>query len=251
MSMDEILKRIAAEPLYGDGAPRRPSRDLLAALVRMGRSMRGWKAETLASFAGVSLSTVERIERAGKVSDPALEKVGCALGYEPGDFTRERVPLTPGETYAAAARDWGSLAPVPVAPLTKQTQLRALSRCHAMLKLGRAHDEEAAMRVDELAEWIDLIGFVRSDLTPSDEPKRMRELYRGALDCAQSLRGLGMHVLAGVWEDPRPAIADFAYAVLAISPRALDPGATKRTHILLDRREVARTPLDWGLPERD
>lgn len=120
-------------------------------------------------------------------------------------------------------------------------------RLFRMPKLGRGHDEEAAVRLDQLAEWIDLIAFVRSDLTPSYGSKRMRELYRGALDCAQRLRGAGMHVLAGVWDDPKPAIPEYAYAVLAILPRALDPGALKRTHILLDRREVARMPIDWGL----
>lgn len=249
MSMDEILKRIAAEPLGGDGTPRRPSRDLLAMLVRMGRSMRGWKAQTLADFARVSLSTVERIERAENASDGALEKVGVALGYEPGDFTRVRVPLTPDETYAAIKRDWGALVPVSVAPLAKETQLRALSRCHAMLKLGRGHGAEACALLDELAEWIDLIGFVRSDVTPSDGPKRMRELYRGALSCAERLRSVGMHVLAGVWPDPKPAIPEYTFAVLAVSPRALDSGALKRQHIFLDRREVARTPIDWGLPD--
>lgn len=246
MSMDELLKRIAAEPLSTDGMPRRPSRDLLAMLVRMGRSMRGWKAQTLADFAGVSLSTVERVERAAAVSDVTLELIGTALGYEPGDFTKERVPLSPEETYASIERDWGGLVPVPVAPLAKETQLRAMSRCHAMLKIGRGFDEDARALLDGLAEWIDLIGFVRSDVTPADGPKRMRELYQGALGCARRLRGVGMNVLAGVWTNPKPTVPDFAYAILAISPRALDPGAVKRSHIMLDRREVARTPIDWG-----
>jgi len=246
MDMDELLKRIAAEPPSADGVPRRPSRNLLAMLVRMGRSMRGWKGQALADFAGVSLSTVERVERADGVSDASLERIGVALGYEPGDFTRERLPLSPEETYLSIERDWGGLVPVGVRPLSKESELREMSRCHAMLKIGRAFTDEACTLLDELAEWIDLIGFVRSDLTPSDGPKRMRELYQGALGCAQRLRREGMNVLAGVWSDPKPNIPDFTYAVLAVTPRALDPGAGKRSHILLDRRELARTPIDWG-----
>ena len=246
MGMDELLKRIAAEPRPAYGVANRPSRDLLAMLVRMGRSMRSWKAQTLADFAGVSLSTVERVERAEGVSNVMLERIGMTLGYKPGDFTSERISLTREETDASIARDWGGLVPVAVAPLTKEAQLRELSRCHAMLKIGRAFSDEASALLDDLAEWIDFIGFVRSDLTPSEGPKRMRELYQGALDCVQRLRREGMNVLAGVWQDPKPAIPEYSYAVLAISPRALDPGAAKRSHILLDRREVARTPIDWG-----
>ena len=246
MGMDELLKRIAAEPPVADGVPRRPSRNLLAMLVRMARSMRGWKAQTLADFAGVSLSTVERVERAQSVSDAMLEQIGVTVGYEPGDFTRERIPLRPEEAYASIERDWGNLVPVSVAPLSKESQLRAMSRCHAMLKIGRAFSDDACALLDELAEWIDLIGFVRSKDTPSDGPKRMRELYQGALNCVQRLRSEGMHVLAGVWAEAKPGIPDFTYAVLAVSPRALDPGALKRRHILLDRRELARTPIDWG-----
>lgn len=245
MDTNELLKRIAAEPPPTAGVAGRPSRNLLAMLVRMGRSMRGRKAQTLADFSGLSLSTVERVERAEAVSDVTLERIGTALGYDPGDFTRERISLSPEETCASIQNDWGSLVPAPIAPLSKERQLRAMSRCHAMLKIGRAFSDEACALLDELAEWVDLIGFVRSDLTPSDGPKRMRELYQGALNCAQRLRREGMNMLAGVWHDPKPAIPDFTYAVLAVSPRALDPGAAKRSHILLDRREVARTPIDW------
>lgn len=61
----------------------------------------------------------------------------------------------------------------------------------------------------------------------------------------RDLGGLCRHVCAG-WRlgGSKPAIREYAYAVLAVSPRALDPGAAKRTHILLlDRREVVRTPI--------
>jgi transcriptional regulator with XRE-family HTH domain len=239
MSMDELLKRISAEQLDNDGTARRPSRDLLAMLIRMGRGMRGWKAQTLADFASVSLSTVERAERGDKVGDAALDAIATALGYEPGDFTRERTPLSPAEAQAAIVRDWGALVAVNVAPLVKEAQIRALSRCHAILKMGRGHSAESCDALDELAEWLDLIAFVRSNLTPSKEPKRLRELYRGALDCVARLRATGMNVIAGVWPDPRPGIPDFTVAVLAISPRALDPGAAKRPCVIIDRRDIA------------
>jgi transcriptional regulator with XRE-family HTH domain len=133
MSMDERLKRIATEKISDDGRPRRPSRDLVAMIIRMGRGLRGWKARTLADFAGVSISTVERAERGEPVRDASLERIGAAIGYEPGDFTRERMRLSPDAAHAALSEDWRHRAVVEVSVLAKQVQLRALSRCHSLM----------------------------------------------------------------------------------------------------------------------
>ena len=56
--------------------------------------MVGWKQDALASIAGVSLSTIQRIERAEEVSAESLERVAAALHQKPGAFTAPRVPLT-------------------------------------------------------------------------------------------------------------------------------------------------------------
>ena len=88
--MDEL------EQLARAGVPHVPSRGSVAAFMRFQRGMLGWKKGTLASFAGVSLSTVERIERGEPVSAECLDKVASALG-QPAAFTEPRVPLTAEE----------------------------------------------------------------------------------------------------------------------------------------------------------
>jgi DNA-binding XRE family transcriptional regulator len=64
--------------------PMVPTPNIIAFHVRSWRQMRNWKRTTLADFARVSLSTVERIERAEKVSDENLDRVAQALGFQKG-----------------------------------------------------------------------------------------------------------------------------------------------------------------------
>src|SRR5258708_19592950 len=66
--------------------------------VRWNRGLRQWKTTTLADFARVSLSTIERIERGEKVSDEALDRIAQAFGYAAGYFTTPRLPLSAEET---------------------------------------------------------------------------------------------------------------------------------------------------------
>lgn len=65
----------------------------LAAYVKLQRGQLKWKRELLASMAGVSLSTIERIERGEVVRPAALQSVAVALGLQPDAFTRPRAEL--------------------------------------------------------------------------------------------------------------------------------------------------------------
>ena len=67
----------ASAPLHGviqiplapeQNEPQVPPIEAVAFLVRSARRLRQWKKETLADFARVSLSTVERVERGEKIS---------------------------------------------------------------------------------------------------------------------------------------------------------------------------------------
>ena len=62
--------------------------------MRQCRSLKNWKVSTLADFAPVSVSTVERVERGEKVGEEALDKIAIALGYEKGAFHAQRIPLS-------------------------------------------------------------------------------------------------------------------------------------------------------------
>jgi hypothetical protein len=93
MTFGDILDRIVE---MGPGDPnmaRVPPKELIAFFVRWSRGLRQWKQHTLASFAGVALSTVERVERADRVSDACLDRIAVALGHEPGYLTTPRLPL--------------------------------------------------------------------------------------------------------------------------------------------------------------
>lgn len=67
MTFEKILNAVdeAGWPIIG--VAQVPSPEMIAFFVRFVRALRQWKKSTLASFAGVSLSTVERVERAERV----------------------------------------------------------------------------------------------------------------------------------------------------------------------------------------
>lgn len=91
----EIIERWAvAEYRASHGIAARPESRFTGQFVRFQRQMWGWKKETLASFADVSLSTIERIERGDRVGDDCLDRVAVALGYKRGDFTVFRSQAT-------------------------------------------------------------------------------------------------------------------------------------------------------------
>lgn len=64
-NLAEAVARQGAEMdrLARDGIVGLPVPATIAFFVRLQRGMMGWKKETLAGFARVSLSTIERIER--------------------------------------------------------------------------------------------------------------------------------------------------------------------------------------------
>jgi transcriptional regulator with XRE-family HTH domain len=65
--------------------------------------LKGLKQSTLADFARVSVSTIERAERGEKISEECLNRIGQALGYGPGYLTAPRRIRTQDEAYAVLA----------------------------------------------------------------------------------------------------------------------------------------------------
>ena len=63
MSFNDILEKVAKLPPPVSGECQTPPPELVAFFVRWVRDLKQLKKEALASMAGVSLSTVERIER--------------------------------------------------------------------------------------------------------------------------------------------------------------------------------------------
>jgi len=237
MDSNEILEAIAAFSPRPPDELGTPEPETIAFVVRTGRHLRQWKKSTLADFAGVSLSSIERIERADRVSSDTLEKVGMALGHDAGAFTAPRLPLTPEQVVKGLTETYGHLEFVQVAPLRTQAQVRKLARCHGFLLHGP--DVPADLRPDltGLYEWLDLASFILSE-PDSSEAARRRILYGDILRHVATLERNGFTVLAGVLHLGDRDPADWRIAVVTVTPKATDPGALKRKVVLVDRRNI-------------
>ena len=246
MTVDEILDAILKMDATPPDQPRSPPAELLAFFVRWERHLHQWKQRTLADFACVSLSTVERVERAEKVSDECLDRIAVALGHDRGYLTTPRLPMGQEKAITEFVEKFGELAPVPVRRLSTQSQVRQFGNCHGCLihrsEVGVIHDD----LVSELAEWLDLASFVIgcSDMFAPSRESRRRKLYANILGCVRRLEESGLNVLGGVLDAPQPGIPDWKVAVMAITPKRTDPGAGKRRHVLVDRRSI-EPPANW------
>src|ERR1700675_2746254 len=109
MSTKDILKTIVSLPVGLSDIPQIPPPELIGFCVRWERGLRQWKRSTLADFACVSVSTIERVERGEKVSDEALDRIARGLGREPGYFTAPRYRLGPEQAVASLDETFGEM----------------------------------------------------------------------------------------------------------------------------------------------
>lgn len=241
MNAQELLDKIKELRNKPVDVPMAPPVELVAMVVRWGRHLKQWKATTLADFARVSLSTVERVERGDKVSEEALDRIAQVLGYEPGAFTTPRLPIGPDRAAEELAETYGHLEPVAVAPMKTHKAIREAAKCQAFLihrpEVPKTYDGEIA----NLGEWLDLASCVLSDLVddPSSTERGRRDLYNDILACVAELERRGLTVLSGVMQAPQPGLPDWKVAIVSVTPRLTDPGAPKRRHVMVDRRCVA------------
>ncbi|PDQ20123.1 hypothetical protein CN311_15625 [Mesorhizobium sanjuanii] len=245
MNAQELLDKIKELPNKPVDVPTPPAIELVAMVVRWGRHLKQWKATTLADFARVSLSTVERVERAKKVSDEALDRIAQALGHAPGAFTTPSLPIGPdkaAEQHLVEA--FGHLEPVAVSPMKTHKAIRDAAKCDAYLihrpGVPDTHDDHIA----NLGEWLDLASFILSDIVeePLSSGRGRRQLYNDILARVSELERRGLTVLSGVMAAPQPGMPDWKVAIVSVTPRLTDPGAPRRRRVLVDRRTVAVTP---------
>lgn len=244
MNAQELLAKIKELPNKPIDMPTAPPVELVAMVVRWGRHLKQWKATTLADFARVSLSTIERVERGDKVSDEALDRIAQALGHESGAFTTPRLPIGPEKAAEQMAETYGHLEPVAVAPMKTHKAIRDAAKCQAYLihrpEVPDTYDDDIA----NLGEWLDLASFILSDIVedPTPSERGRRDLYNDILKCVAELERRGLTVLSGVMAAPQPGLPDWNVAIVSVTPRLTDPGAPKRRHVLVDRRCVALPP---------
>lgn len=214
---------------------RPPAPDAIAAFVKLQRGLFGWKQDTLASLAEVSLSTVQRVERGEAVRPAQLQKLAVALKREPDVFTREIAPLTPAEALEALQRDaaWmDGRVRVTVAPLREQAQVRELAETELFVADSDVGDEVAGA-VSELREWFDLASFIRMEhagsiQTASFRKAPLREFYQSLLESVRRIEIQHRAVcLAGTYEAATSgALGDSVrVAVVALRSRDNNPAA--------------------------
>jgi transcriptional regulator with XRE-family HTH domain len=237
--MKELLERIRnLNDGIPPGQPVVPAPELIALNVIMERKLCQMKVSTLAAMAGVSVSTVERIERGEAVSREVLDKVGRVFGKEDGYYTAPRIRKTPEETIAELNQKYANLEAVEVRELKTQPQVRDLGMCCGCLVYCDEITEEAKADVENLWEWLDLASFVVSGTNEAEG--RRRELYASVLKAGENLKKKGFVVLVGKMPAPQPGFPDWNAAVVCIKNKKTDPGASKRRLIFVDRRLVSR-----------
>jgi len=240
MTTEDLLDKITQLPRQRADIPLAPPIELVGFVVRWNRGLRQWKTTTLADFARVSVSTVERIERGERVSDEALDRIAQAFGYEAGYFTTPRLPLGADETAASLVETYSHLEIVPVAPMKTHRAVRDAARCDAFLIYRPGVPETYNDDIANLQEWLDLASFLLSDIAePPPSERGRRDLYNDILACVGNLERRGLTILSGVMSAPQDCLPDWKVAVISITPRLTDPGAVKRRHLMVDRRVVA------------
>ena len=253
MSSKDLFERLMEEPERPRDRPMRPSLALVGVIVRWERQLRQWKVTTLASFAGVSVSTVERVERGEVVTDEVLGKIAIAFGYASGRFWEPRIPLGRDAAVSQAVETYGDLVAVSVGEMTNEKAVREAASTDALVVhrplLPAEYDRDVAI----LAELLDFISFQLSEVfaSPASSPIPRRQLYAEVLGQIEDMRQRGVTVLSGVLTTEVRGFGDFKVAVVCISPKSVDPGAPKRRTMMLDRKMLAPENMTWDLPGQE
>lgn len=183
MSTQDLLNRITQLPPGPTDVPTTPPAELVGFVVRWNRGLRQWKTSTLADFARVSISTIERVERGEKVGDEALDRIAQAFGYEAGYFTKARIPISHEDATAQMVETYSNLEAVPVAPMRSHRVVREAARCDAYLIHRPGVPDTYDGDIANLQEWLDLASFILSDIVDGGSPSERgrRELYNDIL----------------------------------------------------------------------
>lgn len=244
MTIQMLVDKITQLPEPRSDVAIVPPIELVAFIVRLERCLRQWKVSTLADFADVSISTVERVERGEKVSDQVLDRIARGLGYDAGHFTRARTPLSTESVVDSMSEIYGNLEAVRVVPMKTQKSIREAASCYGALIHRPLASTDYDTDIDLLKEWLDLASFTLSDLVQLPLARGRRQLYRDILCHVGEMERQGLNILSGTVNVPQQEFPDWRIAVVSISAKAVDPGAAKRCHVFVDRR-LLNLPTDW------
>ena len=119
-------------------------------------------------------------------------------------------------------------------PVTKQRQVRDLSRCDGILVYSPNLREDALSLVADLREWFELASFIRvsqeHDAFIKTKPfTRMRELNKDVLAAVHEIERVGYATaLTGCYNAEGLYVGSIKVGLVAFFPKATDPCAIKR-----------------------
>ncbi|HEY4943588.1 MAG TPA: helix-turn-helix transcriptional regulator [Rhizomicrobium sp.] len=180
---------------------------IVGELVRTARVRRNLKQSALSSLTGVSLSTIQRIERGQGIGSPSLQRVELALELQPGHFTDPQVP----PSFVAMKRELDSRATdmtdVHFKRIEKQTQVATLLDCDMQFVWREKLDAESESDLERLKRWLEMatqiISTERSNRQSflSKVLLKKRRFYSFFLDEVRKVeRSRKITVLAGIYE---------------------------------------------------
>jgi transcriptional regulator with XRE-family HTH domain len=223
-----------------------PDHKGLGAYIRFQREQLRWKQVTLAGMAGVSLATIERVERGEPVRARSLMKIALALGMEPDVFTRPRRKLSEEEMAAHMAQTlaiFESKMPASVAPFRTEKQLRALAATHFAMLDTDIEDEDVHYDLMGLREWIDLAAFMKGQQDGSFKSRpergyRARQLYGDVFEHVDAIeRGYNAVCLVGTYEVEceDPHYGPVPIGLIMIRSKARNPAAALLDHVWVEK----------------
>jgi transcriptional regulator with XRE-family HTH domain len=217
---------------------RAPTPEEIGDLVRRVRKMMGWKMETLADFAQVSLSSVERVERGVKASEEVYRRLALALHFQPDDFIRPRRVASVEEAVEKALKFFEGRVIVPAERLCRRPQLARLLDAHVMLVDDGRCDDATRATIPALREWL---GFGSFALGMSQDPNLPNEnltrdernkILDDILAEVAKIEYRGFTALMTVYDADMPLMGKQPLGVIAFFPKLTDPAASKRSFLV-------------------
>jgi len=220
---------------------------LIAESVRHEREKKGWKQDALASLAKVSLSTLQRIERAESVTVGSLRRVETALRLSEGTYSEPRIPKTKErltEILDKADKIERDSEKVKVSRAKNQRQILSLVRCRIISLDIELPDEGAKKDLSKLRDEIELASLVYNAAEAGilraighADPKR-KPMYRDILDSIRAVETKHkLIVRCGVYK-ARICIQgsnSLEVAVLNVRSRTHDPASMRAGYVFLPK----------------
>ena len=240
--LPELERELAALDEAGKaGKAIHLSARMVGLFVQLDREERGWKQQSLASLAGVSLSTIQRVERGEPTRESALVRIEQALGHDVGKYSAKRVPLPISECKKLLVEqklESAQTVQIKIGLIKSTSQLAAMTRCNIITIDDRQVSDDIKKDIYEFRDLLESAALVvaadQAHILPSvvAEPIKRREIYSSLLARIIEIGNAHkLYVVGGTysadtnWEEAMPTVK---VAVLGFYPRSVDPGILKR-----------------------